>query len=188
MCRVGLIEGMIGSCYQHKLYGKVLNQRLKHAIGYIVFLSIFLGTISGGALIYRIHYGLSQELSMLSQKNIPLQALLTIDENAMISGYITIALFVVLMKILSNLLFLFVVMGIGGLVLSIVLKLRKNYKACCKLGAYALTVPLILECLLNAIGIRLPGFFFVFMIIAFVYQSYGMLKGDSEDRYLSELV
>lgn len=104
-----------------------------------------------------------------------------------ISPFIT--LIVVIMIIFSpivsfigKILSLFIVMGVGGLIISSILKVKLSYSKLCTLGSYALTLPILLNTVYNLIDISIPGFFIIYYGIGLLYLFFG-IKSISEETF-----
>lgn len=116
------------------------------------------------------------------------KGIIAFSENVFVFIYVAMLLYSMIGTIVGSLINVFLWMGVGGLIMAAILKTNKSYSQCCKLGAYALTVPLFIQFVLKVIGLNIPGFWLVYIAIAFTYQAMAMLKGDSEDIYLDECI
>nr|WP_302597037.1 DUF1189 domain-containing protein [uncultured Cellulosilyticum sp.] len=74
-----------------------------------------------------------------------------------------------LFSFIGKLLSIFIVMGIGGIIVGALVHCKTNYEMSCQLGAYALTVPMLLKFILGLIGMTVPYFFVIYYGIALVY-------------------
>lgn len=64
---------------------------------------------------------------------------------------------------------LMVVMGIVGLIVSKIVGLKLSYDDCCKMGAYALTLPIVIKIVLGMIGLTIPWFWVIYYGIGITY-------------------
>jgi len=73
----------------------------------------------------------------------------------------------------------FVIMGLGGLIISAILKKNFKYTECVKLGLYSLTVPFIIEIILSIFDFKFYGFSILYYGIAFLYLFLGVQAIDN---------
>ena len=83
---------------------------------------------------------------------------------------ITIILLGTILWFLGKFISLFTIVAIGGLITGALTKCKTNYEMSCKIGAYALTAPMLLKCIVSLVGITIPFFFVIYYGITFVYM------------------
>lgn len=84
-------------------------------------------------------------------------------------GVVVIIIFGILFSFIGKLLSIFIVMGIGGIIVGALVHHKTSYETSCLLGVYALTVPMLLKFIVSFIGVTIPYFFVVYYGIALVY-------------------
>lgn len=94
-----------------------------------------------------------------------------------------VAIFILspLVSFIGKLLSLFVVMGLGGMILASILKVNLSYSKICTISCYALTVPIFLNTIANVFDFNSLPFTLVYYLIGFVYLFLGMKKISEED-------
>lgn len=74
-----------------------------------------------------------------------------------------------ILAFINNLILGFIVFGPFSLFIGSFMGVRLNYSKACTLGFYAMTLPLLLEALLNVSGIAMPEFSIIFYMITLLY-------------------
>lgn len=100
-------------------------------------------------------------------------------------GIVIIMIGGILCYFIGKLLSVFIIMGVGGLIVGQLIKCRTDYETSCKLGAYALTLPMLIKLILSLIGIQIPYFFIIYYGIALIYVGRA-LKAIAMERGISE--
>lgn len=106
-------------------------------------------------------------------------------------GSAVIIILGILFSFIGKLLSVFIVMGIGGIIVGALVHHKTNYETSCLLGTYALTVPMLLKFIVGIIGVTVPYFFVVYYGIAVVYVgraivTIGSQNMNSEEIHLTE--
>lgn len=83
---------------------------------------------------------------------------------------ITILLLGTILWFIGKFISLFTIVAIGGLITGALTKCKTNYEMSCKIGAYALTAPMLLKCIVSLVGITIPFFFVIYYGITFAYM------------------
>lgn len=76
---------------------------------------------------------------------------------------IILLVFSPIISFLMNLISVFVILGPLSLNISSIMGVKMKYSKACTLSFYAMTLPLLLEALLDVSGIVLPEFYIIFM-------------------------
>ncbi|MGL4773637.1 MAG: DUF1189 domain-containing protein [Clostridium sp.] len=79
-----------------------------------------------------------------------------------------------LLSFIGKLLSLYIVLAVGGLIFNAILNLQLSYKEICKLGAYSLTLPILIKTTLTLLGVSLPFFALIYYGLALSYLFLGM--------------
>ena len=81
-----------------------------------------------------------------------------------------------------NLISVFLILGPISLNISSIMGVKLKYSKACTLSFYAMTLPLLLESLLNISGIDLPGFYIIFYIVALIYCGLAIKELKNTDK------
>lgn len=83
---------------------------------------------------------------------------------------------------LLNLISGFLVIGPLTLSISAVMGIKLKYSKACALSLYAMTLPLLLESLINIAGIDMPEFYVIFYIVSLIYCGLAINKIKNIDK------
>lgn len=83
---------------------------------------------------------------------------------------------------LLNLISGFLILGPLSLNISSLMGIKLKYSKACILSFYAMTLPLLLESLLDISGIDLPEFYFIFYIVALIYCGLAIKELKNTDK------
>lgn len=131
----------------------------------IIFYEDYYAVKSSTGAINNVSYS-TLGINDLSRENLPDVVRFFINI-LLIASFILGPLFAFLGKLGTT----FIVLGVSGIVISSITKKKINYESACKLGAYSLTIPMIINALIKIIGITIPFFYLFYCIIAIVYLS-----------------
>lgn len=96
---------------------------------------------------------------------------------------ILVIIFVPFIQFLIKLAFgSFVVMAIGGVIISAILNKNLKYSECAKLGMYSLTVPIILENIKNILDFNIAYFWIIYYGVAFLYLFLAIKRIDTQPQ------
>lgn len=99
---------------------------------------------------------------------------------------LVVAICIPIGSFIGNLFVAYIVIGLGGLIISSILHKELKYSEVVRLGIYSLTIPLIINTLWNIIGISFPFstrlFLLLYLGIAFTYLTLGF-KALDENSY-----
>ena len=95
---------------------------------------------------------------------------------------IILLIFNPLISFLLNSISVFLVIAPLSLNISSLMGVKLKYPKACILSFYAMTLPLLLESLVNVSGIDLPGFYIIFYIVALVYCGLAIRKIKNTDK------
>lgn len=87
-----------------------------------------------------------------------------------------------IISFLVNLISGFLILGPISLFISSFIGVKLNYSKACTLSFYAMTLPLLLESLLNISGIVFPEFFAVFYVVALIYCGLAIKELKNTDK------
>lgn len=87
-----------------------------------------------------------------------------------------------IVSFLINLAAGFIVVGPLSLFISSIMEIRMNYYRACTLSFYAMTLPLLLESLLNVSGIEIDNFYVLFYILSLIYCSLALKEIKNIDK------
>ena len=87
-----------------------------------------------------------------------------------------------ILSFLVNLISGFLILGPLSLNISSIMGVKLKYSKACILSFYAMTLPLLLESLLEISGIDLPVFFVIFYIVALIYCGLAIKKIKNIDK------
>lgn len=89
-------------------------------------------------------------------------------------GFALIIIFGPLLSFVGKLISAVIIFGLGGLALSAIMNVKLTYGECVKLGLYAVTVPYLIDILLDLIGLSIPGFTLIYYILGLVYLGFAI--------------
>ena len=95
---------------------------------------------------------------------------------------IILLVFSPIISFLMNLISVFVILGPISLNISSIMGVKMKYSKACTLSFYAMTLPLLLEALLDVSGIDLPGFYIIFYVVALIYCGLAINKIKNIDK------
>ena len=95
---------------------------------------------------------------------------------------VIILLFVPIIAFILNLISGFLIIGPLSLTISAVMGVKFKYSEVCILSFYAMTLPLLLESLLNISGIAVPEFYIVFYGVSLIYCGLAINKIKNIDK------
>lgn len=87
-----------------------------------------------------------------------------------------------LISIINNLILGFLIFGPFTIFAGSFMGVKINYSRACTLSFYAMTLPLLLEALLNVAGIIIPEFFIIFYMITFLYCGLAINEIKNSDK------
>ncbi len=87
-----------------------------------------------------------------------------------------------IISFISNLISGFLILGPMSLFISSLMNVKLNYSKACILSFYAMTMPLLLQALLDISGIVLPEFFIVFYLITLIYCGLAIKELKNTDK------
>jgi hypothetical protein len=87
-----------------------------------------------------------------------------------------------IISFVANLISGFLILAPISLFMSSLMNVKLNYSKVCILNFYAMTLPLLLEALLNISGIALPEFYIVFYLITLIYCGLAIRELKNTDK------
>ena len=87
-----------------------------------------------------------------------------------------------IISLVLNLISGFLILGPMSLFISSFMNVKLNYSKACILSFYAMTMPLLLNALLDISGIVLPEFYIVFYLITLIYCGLAIKELKNTDK------
>ncbi|MFT8349983.1 DUF1189 domain-containing protein [Clostridium saccharoperbutylacetonicum] len=87
-----------------------------------------------------------------------------------------------IVSFLVNLAAVFIIIGPMSLLISSIMGIKSNYATACTLGFYSITLPLLLEALINISGIEINNFIVIFYIISIIYCYLALKEIKNTDK------
>lgn len=145
--------------------------------------------IDSNSVTFRQNYKTIQtlKLSDLSEWNITNAHVKYLFESLKLVIPIVLLIITPIASFLANLISIFAILAPFSLSVSTFMGVKLSYTKACTLSCYAITLPLLLEALLNVSGINIPDFYVIFYIIAAVYCGLAIKEIKNKDKVKSEL-
>ena len=140
--------------------------------------------INSDELIIRQNYNTLQTLkfSNFTELNLTNETILDTMSILKIVFPLILLFFNPLLAFLLNLISGFLILGPLCLSISSMIGVKLNYSKACTLSFYAMTLPLLLESLLDISGIAFPEFFGIFYVISLIYCGLAIKKIKNIDK------